>query len=403
MTIGPDIARVAGQNVGWGAGQTTERSVGQTAERDAGQTAGQSIARVAGQGGTRTAGQGTAQNAARETHKNIPIFIPHVGCPHRCTFCDQRQISGHGTFDFSRVRDEIESAVATLPTGCRAEIAYFGGSFTAIARERMVELLELAQHFVDAGAVSGIRFSTRPDALSEDVLDILTRYTVSAVEIGLQSMDDRVLSLTARGHTAAVAEDACRRVVGRGFPLVGQMMLGLPGSDRSREMETARKICALGASAARVYPTVVFDATPLADAWRRGEYRALTVDEAAQRCADVMEIFEENGVRLLRVGLCATEMPPEGGARMLAGAFHPALGEMARGVMYLRRMREGIAALTPRAGDRAIVLVARGKRSQAIGQHRGNITALCREFSLCDVNVCEDDTLCGMQVRVLKT
>ena len=132
-------------------------------------------------------------------HKNIPIFIPHMGCPHCCVFCDQRTISGHTAFDERAVQTEIETGIATLPSNTKAEIAFFGGSFTAIDRNLMVRLLEMAQHYVDAGCVQGIRFSTRPDAVGEDILDILDRYSISAVELGLQSMDDEVLLATRRG------------------------------------------------------------------------------------------------------------------------------------------------------------------------------------------------------------
>ena len=204
-------------------------------------------------------------------HKNIPVFIPHLGCPHRCTFCDQRAISGQAGFDVSCVKQTIEQALSTLPPNATAEIAYFGGSFTAIDRALMIRLLDLAQDYVRRGRVSGIRFSTRPDALEESVLDVLDAYTISAVELGLQSMDEQVLALCERGHTAKQAMDACRRVVKRGHALVGQMMLGLPGSDEQKELQTARLICSLGAKGARIYPTVVLQGTRRAELWRRGE------------------------------------------------------------------------------------------------------------------------------------
>ncbi len=265
-------------------------------------------------------------------HKNIPLFIPHMGCAHRCVFCDQCAISGQSRFDVSDVRVQIEAALATLPSDAATEIAYFGGSFTAIDRDLMISLLDLAQSYVDAGRVSGIRFSTRPDAVGEDMLDLLSHYTIAAVELGLQSMDDDVLVACRRGHTADEARDACRRIVARGYSLVGQMMLGLPGSDPDKEMATAKEICDLGAVAVRVYPTVVFDGTALGEMFKVGKYTPLTDEEAAERCAPLLALLEARGVRLLRVGLCSSETLSS--ARVLGGANHPALGELCYSALF---------------------------------------------------------------------
>ena len=333
----------------------------------------------------------------KHLHKNIPIFIPHMGCPHACVFCDQRTISGHSDFSLNEVDREIKTALATLPKGAVAEIAYFGGSFTAIDRGLMMRLLDMAQGYVDAGKVSGIRFSTRPDAVGEDVLDILSRYTVSAIELGLQSMDDTVLSLCRRGHTAAQAEDACRRIVARGYALVGQMMIGLPGATPESELVTATRICELGAVAARVYPTVVFDGTALAAWMRSGQYAPLTNEAAAERSAYVLDVFEQNGVELLRVGLCASDGLSSDAA--IGGANHPALGEMAYGALFYRRMTQAMEASSIAWQGREVTFfVPRGKTSQAVGQHRVNAKRLTETFGPSRVNIKESDQLTGTQV-----
>lgn len=335
--------------------------------------------------------------SGKHLHKNIPIFIPHMGCPHACVFCDQRTISGHSDFSLDEVDREIRAALATLPGGARAEIAYFGGSFTAIDRALMVCLLDVAQGYVDAGKVSGIRFSTRPDAVGEDVLDILSQYTVAAIELGLQSMDDTVLSLCRRGHTAAQAEDACKRIVARGYTLVGQMMIGLPGSTRESELATAMRICKLGATAARVYPTVVFDGTALATWMRSGKYTPLTNEAAAERSAYVLDVFEQNGVDLLRVGLCASDGLSSDAA--IGGANHPALGEMAYSALFYMRMTQVMEASgTAWRGREVTFLVPRGKTSQAIGQHRTNAKRLIEAFGLLRVNIKESDQLTRTEV-----
>ncbi len=333
----------------------------------------------------------------RMTHKNIPIFIPHLGCPHQCVFCDQRAISGHGMFQFSNVRKEIERALATLPHDASAELAYFGGSFTAIDPDLMMRLLDLAQEYVRAGRLSGIRFSTRPDAVGDEVLDALSDYTVSAIELGLQSMDDEVLRLCHRGHTAQAARDACRRIVARGYCLVGQMMLGLPGSDEQKEIATAMEICDLGAQAVRIYPTVVFDGTPLATFLKRGEYTPLTNEQAALRSAHMLRIFEERGVQVLRVGLCASDMLCS--SRVLCGANHPALGELAYAALFGQRMSE-LLKMQQTKGRVAEFLVPYGKLSQALGQHRSNVTALSNQFALAGIKVYERQALSGTQVEL---
>lgn len=336
-------------------------------------------------------------DVTKEKHKNIPIFIPHMGCPHDCIFCDQRIISGQIAFDESAVAGEIEAALATLAPAAKAEIAYFGGSFTAIDRDLMVRLLDLAQSYVNAERVTGIRFSTRPDTVGEDVLEILSHYTVSAIELGLQSMDDEVLTACRRGHTAAQAEDACRRIVARGYDFVGQMMLGLPASTPEKERKTAELICSLGARAVRIYPTVVLDSTALAVMMRQGKYRPLTVEEAAERAADVLEIVQAHDVDVLRVGLCASE--GLSGERVVGGAHHPALGELAYSALFGRRMREVLsAAKADLKGKTATFLVPRGKISQAVGQHRANALALCKAFGLAGISIIESEQLTGTQV-----
>ena len=136
---------------------------------------------------------------AGKRHVNIPVFIPHLGCPNDCIFCNQRSISGKRSFDEGAVKDGIEAALATVPD-CEAEIAFFGGSFTGIDRGLMIRLLDTAENFVRDGRVTGIRLSTRPDYISREILDILSRYTVKTVELGIQSMDDNVLSAAKRGR-----------------------------------------------------------------------------------------------------------------------------------------------------------------------------------------------------------
>jgi histone acetyltransferase (RNA polymerase elongator complex component) len=234
--------------------------------------------------------------------------------------------------------------------------------------------------------------------VGEDVLDALEPFTVSAIELGLQSMDDGVLAACRRGHTAAEARDACRRIVARGYALVGQMMLGLPASDADKEMETAREICALGAVAMRIYPTVVFEGTSLGRMMRAGQYTPIVNDEAARQCAPILALLQEGQTKLLRAGLCASETLSS--ARVLGGANHAALGELCYSALFLSRMEKLLDACSVLTGRTVCFDAPRGKRSQVLGQQRMNVRALVERYGVSEVRVRECDTLAGTQLKL---
>lgn len=310
-------------------------------------------------------------------HVNIPVFIPHLGCPNRCVFCNQRSISEHQEFSEERVRDEIEQVLSTIHPEDEAEIAFFGGSFTGIDRDLMCRLLDLAQTYVESGKVQSIRLSTRPDYINEEILSILARYSVKTIELGLQSLNDSVLLASHRGHTAKQAETACRAVIEAGFSLVGQMMIGLPGADSESEIQTAQKICELGASAVRIYPTVVFYDTPLCEMAQHGLYSPLSVEEAIERTAPVLQIFRARALPCIRVGLCATESLTSPNA-VYAGPNHPALGEMILGECLYQTVKDTVLK-SGLAGQEIILEVPSRELSATVGQHRRNIEKLQRE------------------------
>lgn len=310
----------------------------------------------------------------KEKHRNIPIFIPHMGCPHQCVFCNQRSISGCDEFDESAVPRMIEEALATIPSETQTEIAYFGGSFTGIDRGMMIRLLDIAQSYVDAGRVHSIRLSTRPDMIDADVLHILQLYAVKWIELGLQSMDDRVLEASGRGHTVAIAEQACRTILESGFSLVGQMMIGLPESTVETECMTAQKICELGASACRIYPTVVFRDTALMRLTERGKYVPLTLTDAIARSAEVLKIFLSRDVECLRIGLCATDGLISSEVAV-AGANHPALGELVWNELYYQKLYTYLKNKNF-LGKELELTVSRRDISKTVGQNRCNLERL---------------------------
>ena len=331
-------------------------------------------------------------------HANIPLFIPHLGCPCRCVFCDQRSISGSGAFIYENARRTLEKALAFLG-GRPAEIAFFGGSFTAIDRTLMVELLKMAAFHKENGSVLGIRLSTRPDCTDEEVLSILSAYGVTAIELGVQSMDDEVLAASGRGHTAKDTEKAFERIKKFAFPsLVGQMMLGLPGSDAEKDLFTARRICEMGADGARIYPTVVLRGTELERMMRSGDYTPLTIAEGVRRGAECAKVFDARGVKILRMGLCAEE---DCANAAVGGCYHPAYGELVKSFLYRERLEQLFENDPPQAGETYTVYSAPDEISSVAGYKRQNILQLSEKYG-CVLRVRGEEELARRQVRVVK-
>ena len=307
----------------------------------------------------------------------IPIFVPHLGCPNDCVFCDQKRISGSPL-----PADGQDGDAALMQARERGqaggELAFYGGSFTAVGSALQEELLAAAQPYRADGTICSIRLSTRPDAVDERTLERLRRYGVGTVELGAQSMFDDVLAANRRGHTAADTVRAAALVKAAGLKLVLQMMTGLPGSDRDRDVQAARRIIALAPDGARIYPTVIVKGTALEEMWRAGTYKEHTVADAVAVCADILPLFEAAGIPVIRLGLNPTEELSAGGA--VAGAYHPALGQLVRSEI-LRRQAAGLLRDVP-AGAAVSLGVRPERLADMTGQHRSNIAALTAEFSL---------------------
>ena len=316
----------------------------------------------------------------------LPVFVPHWGCPHACVFCNQRRISGAAMPARAEdVKKAIQEAAAFLPKGGKRQLAFYGGSFTAIPVPEQEALLGAAKEAMDRGEIDSIRLSTRPDAIDETVLSRLKAYGAETIELGAQSMDDRVLRLTERGHTARDVERASKLVKDAGFQLILQMMTGLPGSSDESDIETARRLIALGPDGVRVYPTVIVRDTALCDMWRAGEYKEHTVEDAVRVCAKIVPLFEKAGIPVIRLGLNPTDELSGGAA--VAGAYHPALGELVKSRILLEKARALLKGTEP--GSRVTLLVGRGKASQMAGQHRENIRRLTEEYALTDLKIRE--------------
>ncbi len=328
-------------------------------------------------------------------HINIPIFVVHMGCPNQCVFCDQRLISGTYSFSEETVRGKIEEVLATVSADTETEIAFFGGSFTGIERDLMIRLLDTAEEYVKAGKVQGIRLSTRPDYISEEILESLSRYTVREVELGVQSMSDTVLTASKRGHTAADTYRAFDLLRAAGIPFGGQMMIGLPSATVDSEIRTAEEICAAGASSCRVYPTAVFHGTELAEMTKRGDYLPLTLTDAVARMCRVLDVFDRRGVVCLRAGLCESDNM-HGADTFFAGVNHPAVGELARSALMAERIEENLSSLSESlCGSSIVIEVAKGAASLAAGQHRANTLRFLKRYGIKNLKILEKDGIIG--------
>ncbi len=270
-------------------------------------------------------------------HANISLFVPHMGCPHQCSFCNQKTISGSTRkLTPDEVTETLKKAVADGNEPQNTEIAFFGGSFTAIPREYMLSLLEATKPFIADGLFGGIRISTRPDAIDGEVLDILKKFGVTSVELGAQSTDEDVLKLNRRGHTRCDIINASKLIKEKGFSLGLQMMTGLFGDTDEKSLKTCEDIIALKPDTVRIYPTVVLEGTKLGEMFKTGEYVPQSLENAVNLCAELLKRFYANGIKVIRLGLHSGGNVEEG---FLAGPYHPAFGELCESKIYLDTAR----------------------------------------------------------------
>ena len=320
-------------------------------------------------------------------HKNIAFFIPHLGCPHCCSFCDQRAISGSAAAPtVDSVQKTLEEASAAVRDKENCEIAFFGGSFTAILQEQMLAYLKAAKLFCGKDGFAGIRVSTRPDAVDEETLRLLKENGVTAVELGAQSMRDSVLLKNGRGHTAQDVRDAARRIKAHGFLLGLQMMVGLPGdTDPEDALFTARELIRLSPDFVRIYPAVILPHTQMAKWFESGEYIPMAFDTAVSVCAELLRLFAAADIPVIRLGLHDS---PDVADKHIGGIYHPAFRELCEAKIWLDRMN---ALLAQKPKGKYTLSVPSSCISKAVGQHRTNIKKL--QEAGYTVRVCGDPML----------
>ena len=309
----------------------------------------------------------------------LPVFIPHFGCPHNCVFCDQKTITGENRpVTPETVRSKIEQMLSENRGNEKVQLAFYGGSFTAIPAGLQTALLQAVLPYIEEGIIDSVRVSTRPDAIDRECLERLKEFHVRTIEIGAQSMDEEVLALSGRGHSADDVRKAAVLIRQYGFELIIQMMTGLPGDTQSKTYETAVAIASLHPDGVRIYPSVILRNTPLYDRWKNGEYHEHSVEEAVEFCAAIVPVFRNAGIQIIRLGLNPSDDLSSGEAA--GGAYHPALGELVLSRIRYNEMA-GMLQTVPSGSDVTIVVPA-ALLSQYTGQHRKNVEKLKTCFGL---------------------
>jgi histone acetyltransferase (RNA polymerase elongator complex component) len=331
-------------------------------------------------------------------HFTIPIFIPQLACPNDCVFCNQRSISGFlKEPSAEEILEIVTTHLATIPSeNSYVEIGFFGGSFTGLQKRVQENYLKIVQPFLESGLIRGIRLSTRPDYIDEDILELLKKYHVTTIELGAQSMDDEVLKLSGRGHTSEQVIAASHLIKQNGFSLGLQTMLGLPGDTLEKSIATAKAIVALGADNTRIYPTLVITETDLENLYNKGKYSPLSLDDAVEWTKEVYKIFEQGNVKILRIGL----HPSEGlisGKNLVAGPFHVSFGELVMSALWNETLKSLLKINLPERSN-VVISINPGQINNAIGHGAQNKIMLQQKFN--NVKFITDPLLEGRNFHV---
>jgi histone acetyltransferase (RNA polymerase elongator complex component) len=312
----------------------------------------------------------------------IPIFLPAMGCPDRCLFCNQKA-SSEGLPSPASVRHFIEASLAQIPDNKKnreKQVAFYGGSFTAIHGDDQIRYLREARPFLVSGQIDSVRISTRPDALDEETLSLLKEYGVRTVEVGVQSMVDEVLSLARRGHSAGDTVSATLRLKQWGFEVGHQLMIGLPGDTCDRFLRTLDRVIELEPDFLRIHPTLVLKGAPLEDLWREGRYSPLSLEETIDWLKRGLASLEDSSISVARMGLQPTD---ELERSFLAGPYHPALRQLVDGAIFFD-MAASLLQSSQRNGQ-ALFLCHPKEISNLRGQKNENILKLKKHFNLSDI------------------
>ena len=318
----------------------------------------------------------------------IPIFVPHLGCPNDCIFCNQKSISGQKTeMTKEKAKEIIDNYLKSIKKGnenVKIEIAFFGGSFTAIKEEKQEELLKVAYEYVKSGEVESIRISTRPDAINKEILKRLKKYGVKTIELGVQSANNYILKRINRGHSFEDVKKASKLIRRYGFRLGHQMMVGLPESTRLDEINTAKQLIKLKPKMVRIYPTLVIKNTKLEKEYEEGIYKPLSVVQTVETCKDLVRMFADKKIDIIRVGLQTTDEISEPGRKkseVVAGPFHPALRQLVESAMWYDAIVGKIKKLNVKVKEVAVT-VNPADSNNVIGHKKENVIKLKETYDV---------------------
>lgn len=338
----------------------------------------------------------------------IPIFVPHLGCPNSCTFCNQKSISGQSKQITAKdVRDTIEYYLSNFKDNNKyVEVAFFGGSFTGIEEEIQEELLQVAFEYIKQKKVNSIRISTRPDYINKKILKRLKKYKVKTIELGVQSTNNYILSRCQRGHTFEDVKKASKLIRRKRFTLGHQMMVGLPESTKLDEINTTKSLIKLKPKIVRIYPVLVIKGTKLEEEYKNNEYIPLTVNQAVERCKDIVSMFNKKKIKVIRLGLQNTNTIDEPGhneSEVVAGPYHPAFRQLVESSMWYDSMLEHIKQFNTKV--KVVEIRANPINiNNIIGHKKENIKKLNEIYDV-EVNVTSDESIRpgDFKVNILKT
>lgn len=338
----------------------------------------------------------------------IPVFVPHLGCPNNCTFCNQKSISGQmKKITEEEVRKTIEDFLTSFKDEkIEREIAFFGGSFTGIETEEQEKLLKIAYEYVKDNKVSGIRVSTRPDYIDKEKLKLLKKYGVKTIELGVQSTNDYILKKCKRGHTFQDVKNASKLIRRYGFTLGHQMMIGLPESTRLDELNTAKDLAKLKPKMIRLYPVLVIKNTELEKDYNEGIYEPIPLKQAVEICKELTYFFEKKKIKIIRVGLQNTDLisnPENIESEVVAGPYHEAFGQLVEDRIWYDKILEKIKKFNTKVIE-AEIIVNPQNVNNVIGHKKENLIELKETYDLeLKVKQNKDIKLGKFKLNILKT
>jgi histone acetyltransferase (RNA polymerase elongator complex component) len=319
------------------------------------------------------------------SHLVIPVFIPHSGCPHQCAFCNQSIITSRKRClprpeEIDRI---IEQYLGYRTDRSRVELAFFGGNFLGLPDGEIVGLLEKIHPYIENHTIHSIRCSTRPDTITEQRLDLIAPYGVSLIELGVQSMSDAVLEQAHRGHTRLHTQQAIGLLKAYNLQVGVQVMVGLPGDTRDQLLAGTRRLADLEPDVARIYPLMVLGGSRLAQWYQDGRYTPLDLDQSVEMVKEMVKIFEQARVKVIRMGLQASEMM-EDKASVLAGPWHPAFGHLVLSALVYDQVCEDLEPFqldSPKNQGCHICLAVHPRfESRLRGDKNSNLEKLARAY-----------------------